>query len=132
MKNYRFTKQEHIVYDVLLQTKEHPTIKEVYNMVKNVDSKVGQATVYRNINKLVELGKVRKITTDPYNVRYDADISIHQHLYCNKCCRVYDVFDDNLINFNKYFKENYDFSVESVDVDIIGKCKDCRRNNEKI
>ena len=48
------------------------------------DSSVGQATVYRNVSKLVEEGKVRRVLTNDGVDHYDADCSQHVHFVCQK------------------------------------------------
>ena len=44
----RNTRQKDIITDIMMKTKSHPTAREVCQMVKQVDSSIGQATVYRH------------------------------------------------------------------------------------
>ena len=127
MKKYRITKQENIVYDILLNNRIHPTIKEIYNLVKEKDYTVGQATVYRNVNKLVELGKLRKITIDSENSRYDIDISKHSHFKCDICNKIYDITDEITPTY-EYLGNKYDFDINYIDLNIRGICKNCKKN----
>lgn len=127
MKNHRITKQENIVYDILLNNRIHPTIKEIYKLVKEKDSTIGQATVYRNINKLVELGKLRKLTIDSENSRYDVDISNHSHFKCDICNKIYDITDDVASTY-QYLSNKYNFVIEYIDLNISGICNDCKKD----
>ena len=42
-----------IIIEMLQKDKTHPTIKQLYKNIKEKYPNVGQATVYRNINKLL-------------------------------------------------------------------------------
>ena len=52
--NTRNTKQKDIILDILEHNRIHPTMQEIYELAKKEDQNIGQATIYRNINKLVE------------------------------------------------------------------------------
>ena len=125
MKKYRITKQENIVYDILLNNRIHPTIKEIYELVKEKNSTIGQATVYRNVNKLVKLGKLRKLTIDSDNSRYDIDISTHSHFKCDMCKKIYDITDD-IESIYECLNNKYDFNINYIDLNITGICKNCK------
>ena len=52
--NIRNTKQKHIILDILNDNRIHPTIYEIYELAKQKYPSIGQATIYRNVNKLVD------------------------------------------------------------------------------
>jgi len=52
--NKRDTKQKQIVYEALLEHKDHPTSLEIYEELKNKGARIGKTTVYRILNNLVQ------------------------------------------------------------------------------
>lgn len=125
----RNTKQKDIIFNILKENRIHPTIQEIYQKVKEYDSSIGQATVYRNVNKLVEDGKLIRIPTSNDGFRYDIDCVPHYHLICKKCGRIFDLYDDSYCKMVKNVESKYSIEVSNVTILFDGICKDC---NEKI
>ena len=90
MKN-RNTKQKQMILDTLKKDHNHPTIQELFEQIV-AQEEVGQATVYRNMSRMVEEGLVNKIAMPNGVDRYDADLSNHYHLVCRKCGGRVDMF----------------------------------------
>lgn len=110
---------------MLEHDKTHPTTKELYNKVHKIDSSIGQATVYRTVNKLVELGKIKKLSINNDVDHYDGDISNHYHFICNTCNRIIDIFDDTFaIDLDKVNK-NINVSIKNYDIILYGECDKC-------
>lgn len=87
---YRSTKQKELILDVLKTSMKHPTIGELYEEVKKLNSSIGKATVYRNVNRLYRNNKLMKISVHGVD-HYDMKRENHFHFYCKKCRRLYDV-----------------------------------------
>lgn len=56
---YRITKQRLLILDVILEN-EFSSCKEICCYVEKKDNRIGQATVYRMINTLEEIGAVSR------------------------------------------------------------------------
>ena len=128
----RSTKQKDLIHKTLTNLKTHPTIKELYDEVKSKDNSLGQATVYRNINKLYENGLIRRIIDKDGTIRYDGDISYHGHLICEECNKLIDL--DNLkldINTIDDISRKNNCYIKSYDVIIRGLCSECLNKNKK-
>lgn len=122
--NTRNTRQKSIILESIKANNFHPTIQKLYEKVNLVDKDIGQATVYRNINKLVDEGKVVKIPTKDMNFYYDGNTMPHSHFYCKKCNNIYDIFDD----YSKIIKDiekNSLFKIDNVSVLYEGLCENC-------
>lgn len=126
--NERNTKQKEDILKVIKSTKTHPTMKEIYGLVKKVNPTIGQATIYRNINKLTEDGQVIRILDPTNEYHYDGDLSEHSHLICTKCHKIIDVFDDYQ-KINKELETRYEFKITKKIVTYEGICKNCLKNN---
>lgn len=130
MENLRNTRQKKIIIDTIKYDKTHPSISEVYKKVKETDNSIGQATVYRTINKLVEDNKVRKILVDG-TYRYDCDYNVHYHLLCKKCHHIYDIYDDEYLKFIRKVENEYLVKIDDATILLEGVCSKCNKN-EKI
>lgn len=124
METGRNTKQKQLILEMLKKEKNHPTIADLYEKILEVDNTVGQATVYRNVNKLVEEGKIKRITTD-CGYRYDCDCNPHYHLVCKKCNSIIDIFDEKYIKMIKRLEEEYSVKIDNSTVVFEGICDKC-------
>mgnify|MGYP003312807419 CR=1 FL=1 len=124
----RNTKQKQIILDILENNRIHPTINEIYNMAKTKYPTIGQATVYRNVNHLVEEGKLIKIPNNTNNLdHYDINTSIHSHLICRKCGRIIDVFDNDYTKLFNNFETNKSIKIDKVMIILEGICSNCNK-----
>lgn len=123
--NQRNTKQKQLILDILLKSKNHPTMKEIYQMVRELDSSIGQATVYRNVNKLVEDGKIRRLLHLEEAIRYDGNMLLHDHFACRKCGKIIDLFDNDYYKLQKNIENKYSVKVEQMTFYYEGICNDC-------
>lgn len=124
----RNTKQKELILDVMRYNKNHPTIAEIYSLVKKIDPTIGQATVYRNVKKYVEAGKLYVVKTiggiDHYDYTKD-----HVHFECMNCGKLIDIMDDALfIELKSRFKTRNE-KISSYQVSIQGYCEECMRGN---
>lgn len=126
--NERNTKQREIILQTIVCSQSHPTMNEIMNKVKEKDGSIGQATVYRNVNKLVDSGKVKRLLLSTDNIRYDGNSFSHDHLVCIKCGKIIDLYDNNYTNDKKRLEEEYSFKVSSVFTTYEGVCANCQSN----
>ena len=121
----RLTKQKQLIYEVLKECHLHPTLLELTELVKEKDSSIGQATVYRTINKLVEKGEVAKLVSVDHNYRYDVSKD-HYHFQCTNCGVIEDIFysSEELKKVKELFKNQ---NINSSDLIGYGLCKKCSK-----
>lgn len=123
--NKRNTRQKEIILECIKEDSTHPTVAEIMERVSEVDASIGQATVYRNINKLLEEGLIEKLYSSADKFCYDADIVEHDHLICIKCGKIIDLFDDDYTNKKKAIAKKYSFEVEKASTTYKGICENC-------
>lgn len=128
--NNRNTKQKQIIMDVLDKNRTHPTIKEIQEKVKEIDASIGQATIYRNINKLVDEEKIKKIPTAEGRDHYDINTVSHYHFICQKCGKIMDLFDKKYEKLINRMETDYQMKIENSNIIFEGVCKECL--NEKV
>lgn len=124
----RNTLQKQLIIDCLKNTKSHPSVNQLYYMVSKMDNSIGKSTVYRNINYMVKDGTVKTILTDNGIMRYDGDISNHDHFVCNRCGKIIDI-DAKFNIINIPLEKQYNFKICNKKVVYEGLCGDCLNNN---
>lgn len=123
----RYSKQREIILDAVLNSHEHPTAENVYNLVKGVLPNISLGTVYRNLKILSEDGTIKRIGSSYKNEHFDGRIDDHAHMLCTHCGNVVDIKCDckNLINQKAVMDE--DHLIQHIDVTFLGLCSNCKK-----
>jgi Fur family peroxide stress response transcriptional regulator len=113
-----------IVREVFLRN--HPTVGEVYETVRQQFPTIGLATVYNTLRSLTERGYVREL---PFGdaTRFDVNVTTHANLVCNRCGRIEDssAANDLLEAMRSRIQQDTSFRPEGQRVDIYGLCSTC-------
>lgn len=118
------SKQKQVVYQVVSSSNDHPTAEVVLLRCKSIMPSINIATVYRNLNALVDEGLIKKIVAQGGD-RFDKTLKNHAHYQCKVCGQVVDVSD-------KLLDGVYDFttfcggSVDEITLNVMGVCNNCR------
>ena len=86
----RYSKQRELVMQTVQQLCDHPTAEEIYDKAAQECPNLSLGTVYRNLNSLVEAGRVRRVSIPGKADRFDHTLPWHSHLYCTVCGGVTD------------------------------------------
>lgn len=87
----RRTRQLTAVYDSLAAVRDHPTVEQLFQRVREQLPRMSLGTVYRNLDKLRDQGRVRMIRLADGGARYDATLHEHDHFACERCGLVMDL-----------------------------------------
>lgn len=118
------TKYEKQIYDIVNSSRKHMTADQVYGELQKIYPDVSRATVYNNLNKLYDIGMIRKVLLEDSPDRYDR-IEKHDHLVCQKCGKLSDIcFDDLTQSLKNQFGEDFLF----YDLKVFYICPDCRKS----
>lgn len=88
---FRFTPHRQLVYDVLLQHRDHPTAEEVFIRAKREVPDISMATVYNCLDALVKSRLVRLVNLGRGATRFCPNMEEHGHFVCEMCGAVFDV-----------------------------------------
>ena len=138
-RGYRLTTPRKAILNTLIDSKEHPSVEEVYfDIVKDYPS-IGITTVYRTFDLLVTWGVVHKFDFGEGKARYELVDNIegsgHHHIICCKCKKIINssnLFDNEDIIMSKLRKKlskKYAFSIRNYIIEFHGICREC--NNKK-
>ena len=121
----RNTRQKSLILNIVNNSYSHPTAYMVHDECTKVIPNISLGTVYRNLNTLVEIGKLQKIETHNGITRYDKILS-HDHFICLECGNVYDLKRSN-ISYNEVIDGN---KICACKISYEGICRDCLNNNK--
>lgn len=126
----RNTKQLSIILDTIKTMSRHFTAEEVYLEVKKENTGLGQATVFRNINKMAQEGILLKIEVPGGASRYELSAPKHYHAKCIKCGRLFDVEMDYIPDLENKVKDPHGFQFSGHDIIFTGICSSCREKQK--
>ena len=84
------TKYAKTMLELIENSRSHMTAEQVFHALRQVYPKVALATVYNNLNRLWEEGRIRKVSIEGMPDRYDR-IQRHDHLVCQGCGKLVDI-----------------------------------------
>lgn len=84
------TKQRELLLEAIRSTETHPTADELFQLVRCALPAISLATVYRNLNYMVEERLVRRITVPGMPDRFDRCLEAHDHMVCDRCGGIFD------------------------------------------
>ena len=122
----RLTPQRLAIAEVVVNSADHPSVKEIFERVKAFFPYVTIATVYSTLTMLEDIGIVRELPFQRQS-RYDANLSPHVNLVCVGCGNVVDaeVGQETVIELQDLVNGETDFQVASQRVDFYGWCSGC-------
>jgi Fur family transcriptional regulator, peroxide stress response regulator len=121
----RTTRQLTAVYEALRDDHSHPSAEEIYQRVQKTAPSVSLGTVYRNLQRLTEEGKIRTVHLGERSARYDPTLEDHDHFICQRCGRVDDVWlkRDRHVNLTPLIHQGLTIIHQSLA--IHGLCQHC-------
>jgi Fur family peroxide stress response transcriptional regulator len=125
-KGYKVTPQRIAVYDILKNTKEHPSVDMLYSKLQPVYPTMSLATVYKSLEVFKELGLVQELNVGEDKFRYDARVNQHPHITCMDCGKVEDVDDEMLFDLVGQVEGKTGYKMVSQQLYFFGYCPCCK------
>lgn len=92
----KVTHQRMVIYQVLQDTDTHPAAEGIYEKIKKIIPSISLGTIYKTLEVFVEKGLIKRINTSEGNMRYDARMDNHNHIYCTNTKEIIDFKDEEL------------------------------------
>ena len=121
------TKQKQLIYDIIQNSSDHLNAEEIFEIAKKTLPNMVFATVYNNLNALVSEKKIMKIVTDKNIAYYDRNVVEHQHIICDCCGKIQDVFIPSL---NHLLKKEVKQDITSYQLFLHYICDECKSLNK--
>ena len=125
-KGIPFTRQRHLIWQYFSGGDRAATIAEATEALR--DEGVGQATVYRTVTLLSDLGLLARVQDRTGQLRYTAPPIGHSHpLVCGICRRVVR-FDGegDVVALEQRLGNETGFAIYGHHLEVYGICPDCR------
>lgn len=137
-RNTYQTKQMKELRDFLSSTEgRHVTVKDICRYFDEIGKPVGTATVYRNLEKMVEEGVVAKYSSDPSDSACFEYIGAGEkcchpscfHLKCQQCGKLIHIECEEIIRLQEHMRSAHGFELNPVRTVFYGTCRDCIENS---
>jgi len=129
------TSQRDLILDVFLQTEEHVSGEDLYQLVREKDASVGQTTVYRTLRLLTDAGLAREVRFGDGRAHYEHNYKHqhHDHMICKECGKIIEFYSPELEAIQDAMAAKHRFELTSHLLRMIGICADCRKkgNDQK-
>jgi Fur family peroxide stress response transcriptional regulator len=129
----RPTESRRLVLALLNKKNDHLSTEGIIKALQNKGFKVSVATLYQNLNKLVEAGLLVCIKGPDDLMRFDANLAPHNHLVCIKCGKIVDVRNNDKQLLKKTPVDYQtgislsDWHIDHIKIEYNGTCPDCRK-----
>jgi Fur family ferric uptake transcriptional regulator len=119
------TSQRDLILEVFLETEDHLSVEELYELVKRRDSSVGFTTVYRTVRLLVDAKLAREVNFNDGRTRYEHEYKHdhHDHLICTECDALIEFFSPEIERLQEEIAGKYGFAMMDHSHRIFGQCQ---------
>ena len=107
----------------------HPTIDELFLRVKEVDPKIGYATVYRTIKLFEECKLASPRRFGDNQTRYEPEVpgEHHDHMVCQSCGAIIEFEDDRIEELQERVAKELGFTLSDHKMVLFGSPEqDCQ------
>ena len=133
------TKQRDILIQYL-ETKKgiHITANDVCEFLKEDGIAIGQATVYRQLENLVNEGVISKYIIDANSPACFEYVGLESHVCaeacfhckCEKCGKLIHLHCDELLEIEKHLYDEHKFKLNSMRTVFYGVCDECNQETK--
>lgn len=121
------THQRIVIYETVHHMHSHPTAEEIFDRLRGEHPTLSLGTVYRTLEKLVEAGLCKKVSSPDGVMLFDGNAETHHHLVCQKRRHIQDFVDPELTRLIGDYLRNKQiegFEVAEFQLQIFGQCTD--------
>lgn len=119
------TKQRQLVLAIVNESEDHLTAEEIFIEAKNRISSIAFATIYNNLNVLVNEKYISRVKSPGNPDRFDKLTIPHEHVVCDYCGHIMDV---HVPEIKKMLEQRLKLSLTSLSLDMHYVCDSCKQN----
>jgi Fur family peroxide stress response transcriptional regulator len=124
---YRLTPQRLAVLGILARSRQHPSVEDVYQQVRQTFPTTSLATIYKTVTLLKELGQVLELGFADWGSRYDGNRPYpHPHVVCVSCGEIADPEFSAMPEMAQEMAAKSGFRITSHRLDFFGLCPACQ------
>ena len=112
-----------MILEMINSSNEHLTAEQIYLRLKEKNEKIVLATVYNNLNSLVQQGLISRLLIEGCPDHFDRIVR-HDHLICPHCGKITDI---QLSDLTGLLSDKVHRPVLSYDLKISCLCEECQK-----
>jgi Fur family ferric uptake transcriptional regulator len=130
-RGLKSTRQRSLIIETFFALEGHLSVEELWAKVREQDTKVSVATVYRTMKLLNECGLAHARNFGDGQTRYEAAAGRHHHdhLICTRCGHIVEFENDRIEAMQDAVARKHGFRVTSHKMELYGLCQDCQRES---
>ena len=126
-RGYRMTPQRQIIMDAICEGRGHTALPQILERVQQKAPAINQATVYRSLHFLLNMGLIVKAEITPGETVYEiAGRSPHHHLLCRACHHEVEIDAQPLAALQADLQQRYGFVIDASHLLLTGLCAHCQ------
>ncbi len=124
----RITPQRLAVLKILARSTDHPSVEEIFQVVKQDFPTTSLATIYKTVSLLKELGEVLELGFSDWGNRYDGNRPYpHPHVICTRCGAIVDPLFPAMEDMANEIEELSGYRLTHHRIDFFGLCPRCQK-----
>jgi Fe2+ or Zn2+ uptake regulation protein len=123
----RMTPARKEIYDVLVESRDHPTATDVFIRAKSRVPGISLATVYNTLETLTQSGLIKQVNLERAPSRFCANRHEHVHFHCESCGSITDADVQEEIDARSHWKLPRGTKINRLDVTLRGLCPACAK-----
>lgn len=119
------SKQCELILDIVEHCDGHISAEQIFDCARKSFPSISFGTVYRNLSKLCEDGKIREVPVTKGASRFERMQVAHGHLVCIKCDAIQDFPIDDIDDLEKKLETkilSYSCCIQHI-------CKGCKQKS---
>ncbi|MBP1642445.1 MAG: fur 1 [Acidobacteria bacterium] len=126
-RNLRVTAERRALLRAIFAQHRHIDAEEVLRTARAAGHKISRATVYRNLELLVECGLAHKVRPGDHRLVYEHvhPGQSHDHLACRRCGRIVEFISPGISALLAEICRAHAFEPRANQIQIVGVCRDC-------
>ncbi|MFF5225025.1 Fur family transcriptional regulator [Dactylosporangium sp. NPDC000521] len=124
------TRQRRAVLELLAETDEFISARQVHARLRERGSSIGLTTVYRTVQALADAGEVDTVRVDGGEQRFRRcrEERHHHHLICRHCARTVEVTGPGVEAWARQIAQVHGYSEVNHTLELFGTCTECRQS----
>lgn len=124
---YRLTAARRAIVTALVDSGGHVTADELVSAINSTSPQVGRMTVYRTLDLLQQLGRIRPVYQGTGAAHYILMVQgRHHHLLCSACDRLVEFDECAATEMEAQIRERFQYEIQGHLLEIYGLCPECQ------